>query len=69
MSDERSTRLDATYDEWFMACWRWWDRYGFEEAQDYPWLPWREWYEAGLTAQQGARKAHEAVFGGPLCDG
>jgi hypothetical protein len=68
MSDENCSCLDASFSDWFYQCDVWWDRFGFEEATDYPGLPWREWYEAGLTAREAAREAHQEALGQELHD-
>ncbi len=49
-----------------MACSNWWDQVGFEEAYDYPFLPWEQWYQTGRTVEQAVRLAHRATFGEDL---
>ena len=49
-----------------MACSNWWDQAGWEEAYDYPWLPWEQWYAAGLTVDAAVRLAHRETFGEDL---
>ena len=35
-----------------------------EEAYDYPWLPWRAWYDEGLTVEDAVDQANVRTFGG-----
>jgi hypothetical protein len=64
---ERQATCDTyDYDRWFFACERWWDEVGWEEASDYLYLPWQEWYAAGYTVDAAVRAAHRETFGREL---
>ena len=66
MDQRQLTNSQLSYRDWFMACSNWWDQAGWEEAYDYPWLPWEQWYAAGLTVDAAVRLAHRETFGEDL---
>jgi hypothetical protein len=65
MSIQHHTRAGRSFDEWLADCSTWWDMTMGEEAHDYPWLEWQDWYREGLTVEDAVRRAHARVFGGP----
>ncbi len=64
MSYRHHTSEHRTFDQWLADCSEWWDMTRGEEAYDYPWLPWRSWYEEGLTVEQAVDQANVRTFGG-----
>ena len=64
MPFQRNTRESRSFDEWLADCSEWWDMTRGEEAYDYPWLPWRSWYEEGLSVEAAVGRANASVFGG-----
>jgi hypothetical protein len=63
LSLQHHTHQDRTYEQWLADCSAWWDMTHGEEAHDYPWLEWRQWYEQGLTVEAAVRLAHKSIFG------
>lgn len=62
----QATCASHDYTAWFLACERWWDEVGFEEARDYSHYPWEQWYASGLTVDAAVRAAHRLTFGSEL---
>ncbi len=61
-----ATRATCDYQAWFMACERWWDEVGWEDARDYSHYPWEQWYATGWTVEAAVRAAHRETFGSDL---
>lgn len=64
MPYQRNTSGNRSFDEWLADCSEWWDMTRGEEACDYSWLPWRSWYEEGLSVEEAVGRANTSVFGG-----
>lgn len=62
----QATCATHDYNSWFSACERWWDEAAWEEATDYLYLPWAQWYAAGYTVDAAVRAAHREVFGSEM---
>lgn len=60
------SNLDASFQDWFMLCERWWAEVGFEQAYDYSHHPWQQWYASGLTVELAVSLAHRETFASDL---
>ena len=64
MSLGTHTRRERSFDQWLADCSALWDLLRGELAEDYPELPWREWYDSGLTVEAAVERADQRLFGG-----
>jgi len=60
---QQRTNADRGFEQWFADCAESWDMTIGEDADNYPWLAWREWYDSGLTVEEAVGRANEQVFG------
>ena len=63
MNFKHHTREHSSFTTWFSECSTWFDMTWGDEVEDHPGLPWRQWYDEGLTVEQAVQRAIKQAYG------